>query len=146
MSPDINVLVAASRADHVHHRPAIGWLNRAIARCENGESIEVLPMVSAGYLRLVTNPRVFPDPTPTETAIEFLDVLFSTPGVELLTIGAEWPLLRNLLIEKALYGNDLPDAWIAAAIRAHGGHLVTFDRGFAKLLGKREVTILAPTH
>jgi toxin-antitoxin system PIN domain toxin len=144
MSPDINVLVAASRADHVHHRPAIAWLNGAIARCERGGSLAVLPMVTAGYLRLVTNPRVFPDPTPTEAAIAFLDSLFSTPGVEVLTVGGEWLLLRGLLIDKALRGNDLPDAWIAAAIRAHGGHLVTFDRGFAKLLNKREVTILAP--
>jgi uncharacterized protein len=142
MSPDINVVVAASRADHVHHRPAMVWFNRAIARCETGGSIQMLPIVTSGYLRLVTNSRVFPDPTPIESAIGFLDALFSTAGVEIVSLGGEWPLFRSLLVEEALSGNDVPDAWIAAAIRANNGHLVTFDRGFAKLLNKRDLTIL----
>jgi predicted nucleic acid-binding protein len=33
MNPDINVLVAAARADHVHHRVASAWLDDAIAAC-----------------------------------------------------------------------------------------------------------------
>jgi uncharacterized protein len=145
MSPDINVLVAASRADHAHYRPAITWLNRALARCATGDSVEILPMVSAGFLRLVTNTRVFPDPTPIDVATEFLDALLSAPGVEIPSLGREWPLLRHLIIEQSLSGNAIPDAWIAASIRANNGHLVTFDRGFTKLLSRREVTVLTAT-
>jgi predicted nucleic acid-binding protein len=85
---------------------------------------------------------VFPDPTPLEAAVEFLDVLFATTGVEVVSVGSEWPIFRNLLVDKGLNGNDVPDAWIAAAVRANNGHLVTFDRGFTKLLNKRDLTIL----
>jgi hypothetical protein len=42
------VLVAASRVDHLHHRPAMTWFNRAIARCETGGSMQMLPIVTSG--------------------------------------------------------------------------------------------------
>ena len=31
MTPDVNILVAASRQDHPHHAPALAWLEQAIA-------------------------------------------------------------------------------------------------------------------
>jgi predicted nucleic acid-binding protein len=46
--------------------------------------------------------------------------------------------------EHDLTGNGVPDAWIAAAVHANHEHLVTFDRGFARLLARRELTILDP--
>lgn len=35
-------------------------------------------------------------------------------------------------------------AWIAAAVRTIGGHLVTFHEGFRRLLGNAELTVLEP--
>ena len=55
------------------------------------------------------------------------------PGAEMVALGAEWLLLRQLCIEKRLTGNALPDAWLAAAVIHHGEHLVTFDSDFRKL-------------
>jgi toxin-antitoxin system PIN domain toxin len=143
MIPDINLLVAASRADHVHHATAAKWLDDAIEACESGGSIEILPMVATGFLRLVTNARVFPDPTPVADAVEFIDALLSVAGVEMLEIGREWPTLCRLCRDGGLGGNDIPDAWIAAAVRTTHGHLVTFDGGFSRLLSKGELTVLA---
>jgi predicted nucleic acid-binding protein len=37
-----------------------------------------------------------------------------------------------------------PDAWIAAAVKVTSSRLVTFDRGFRRLLGKGEVLLLTP--
>ena len=63
VTPDVNVLVAAFRADHPHHRSALDWLNQARAACEAGRApLRVLPMVLCGFLRLVTNPKVFAQP------------------------------------------------------------------------------------
>ena len=60
MTPDVNVLVAAFRADHPHHADARKWLGLARAACAAGQdSLAVLPMVLAGFLHLVTNPKVF---------------------------------------------------------------------------------------
>jgi toxin-antitoxin system PIN domain toxin len=144
MTPDLNVLLAASRTDHPHHGPALGWLKGAIAACDAGGSIEILPMVAAGFLRLATNAQVFVTPMPIGAAIEFIDSLLAIPGVDMPELGREWPALRQLSREHDLAANDITDAWIAAAVRTLGGHLVTFDRGFVGLLGRSELTVLRP--
>ena len=55
MTPDVNVLVAASRSDHPHHGPALTWLDAALDDCEKGRALAIFPMVAAGLLRLVTH-------------------------------------------------------------------------------------------
>ncbi len=144
MTPDVNVLIAASRSDHPHHKTAYTRLNDAIADCADGASVRLMPMVVASYLRLVTNAKIFVLPTPVEDAVEFLDTLFAVPGVEMPSLGAEWPMLRQLCVEKNLTANDIPDAWLAAAVIQLGEHLVTFDAGFRKLLRRTQVTVLIP--
>ena len=97
MTPDINSLVAASRTDHVHHKPAFEWRNGAVEKCRSGGTVEVLPMVAAGFLRLVTNPSVFVEPTPSNSAVTFMHSLLAVPGVELQELGREWPALKALV-------------------------------------------------
>jgi toxin-antitoxin system PIN domain toxin len=145
MSPDLNVLLAASRTDHPHHVPALRWLEAAIAACQHGASIEILPMVAAGFLRLATNRKVFVAPVSVDDAIRFLDSLLAIPGVEMSELGREWPVLKQLSRDHNLIANDITDAWIASSVRTLGSHLVTFDRGFARLLGRTELTLLDPT-
>ncbi len=99
-------------------------------------------MVVVGFLRLVTNPRVFIDPDAIEDAVAFVDALLSSPGVEFHASGTEWPLLREKLLTARLHGNYVTDAWIAAATEAHSEHLVTFDRDFKRLMPARDLTVL----
>jgi toxin-antitoxin system PIN domain toxin len=145
VTPDLNVLLAASRSDHPQHSAAMAWLDDALSACTTGRGIEVLPMVAAGFLRLATNRKVFSSPTPIPAAVGFIDSLLAVPGVEMAELGREWPTLRALASAHNLSGNNLTDAWIAAAVRTIGSRLVTFDRGFARLLGRSELTILSPT-
>ncbi len=142
MTPDVNVLIAASRSDHPHHKTAYTYLNQAIAACADGASLRLMPMVVASFLRLVTNSKIFVHPTPVEDAMEFLDALLAVPGVEMPALGAEWPMLRQLCLEKKLTANDIPDAWLAAAVIQLGEYLVTFDADFKKLLRRTQVTVL----
>jgi len=144
MTPDLNVLLAASRTDHPQHKPALGWLNRAIGECESGGSIELLPMVIAGFLRIATNRKIFFEPMSIGGAIDFVDSLMAISGVDIPELGREWPTLRQLTRDHNLTANDITDAWIAAAVRTLGLHLVTFDRGFKRLLGRTELTVLEP--
>ena len=39
----------------------------------------------------------------------------------------------QLCLDERLSGNDVPDAWLAAAAVHVGEHLVSFDRAFARL-------------
>lgn len=142
MTPDVNVLVAASRGDHPHHAVARDWLEQALAAAEGGALLTVMPMVLASFLRLVTSPRIFVQATPADQAVAFADALLAAPGVQLAALGPEWPRLRQLCLDKQLGGNDLPDAWLAAAVEQLGEHLVSFDRDFRKLLGRSRFTLL----
>ena len=144
MTPDVNVLIAASRSDHPHHKTAYACMDGAIAACVNGASLRLMPMVAASFLRLVTNSKIFVYPTPVKEAVGFLDALVTKPGVEMPALGAEWPLFRQLCVEKKLTANDIPDAWLAAAVLQFGEHLVTFDADFRKLLRRTQLTVLVP--
>ena len=45
-------------------------------------------------------------------------------------------------LDKKLSGNDLPDAWLVAAVAQRGEHLVSFDRDFRTLLSRSQFTLL----
>ncbi len=144
MTPDVGVLVAASRSDHPHHGVARAWLEQAAVAAASGSALTVMPMVLASFLRLVTSPKIFQSPTPVDDAVAFVDALLAVQGVHLASLGPEWPSLRQLCIGKRLAGNDVPDAWLAAATIYLGEHLVSFDRGFRKLIGRSQFTLLEP--
>lgn len=144
MTPDVNVLVAAFRADHPHHAVARPWLEVALEAVSGGGAFTVMPVVMASFLRLVTSPRIFVTPTPITEAVAFLDAVLAVPGVHVAALGPEWPKLRALCLDMQLQGNDLPDAWLAAAVDQCGEHLVSFDRDFRKLLGRGRLTLLKP--
>jgi toxin-antitoxin system PIN domain toxin len=142
MTPDVNVLVAASRADHPHHEVAREWLEGALGASGTGAACTLMPMVIASFLRLVTSPKVFLEPTPVEDAVAFIDALLAAPGIHLAPLRGEWPKLRQLCRAKGLRGNDIPDAWLSAAVTQAGEHLVTFDRDFRRLLTRSQYTLL----
>lgn len=144
MTPDVNVLVAASRADHPHHEVARAWLEEAVAAAADGAVITLMPMVLASFVRLVTSPKIFVQPTPTADAVAFVDALLAAPGVERAGLGAEWPVLRRMCLDQQLGGNAVPDAWLAAAVVQQAEHLVSFDRDFRKLLPRSRLTLLEP--
>lgn len=104
----------------------------------------LLPVAVAGFLRLVTNARVFVNPDSITDAVAFVDALLGTPGAALADRIDNWPLLRDKLLMLGLHGNLVTDAWIAAAVESLSEHLVTFDRDFTRLLPRRNLTLLDP--
>jgi toxin-antitoxin system PIN domain toxin len=145
MTPDVKVLVAASRTDHPHHGVARIWLEEAVAASGAGAAFTLIPTVLASFVRLVTSPKVFQVATPIEDAVAFVDALLDSPGVQLASLGPEWSKLRQLCLDKQLRGNDVPDAWLSAVVVHFGEHLVSFDRDFRKFLARSQFTLLAPT-
>jgi toxin-antitoxin system PIN domain toxin len=142
VTPDVNVLVAASRSDHPHHATARVWLEQALINASQGTPLTLQPMVIASFLRLVTHPKIFVQPTPMSDALRFVDALLSAPGVQQPALAAEWPQFRKLCADKALAANDVPDAWLAAAVIHQGEHVVSFDADFKRLLSRNQFTRL----
>jgi uncharacterized protein len=131
---------------HAHYHPtrrATIALPDVLEKLVNGsEPYGLADLVLSGFLRVVTHPNVFDDPTPPADAVAFVSALVRAARVEVLDTGSEWPLLLDLCSENDLAGNDIPDAWIAAAVRTRHEHLVTFDRGFRRFLKPGALTVL----
>jgi toxin-antitoxin system PIN domain toxin len=144
MTPDVNVLVAAFRSDHPHHAVALKWLHTALSQCGPQAEMGLLGTVVASFLRLVTHPKVFLQPTPMPQALAFVDAVLNQPGVRWLPMEGEWPQLRQLCTVHTLASNNVPDAWIAAAVLRHQQVLVTFDRDFKRLLPSQQLLHLQP--
>lgn len=150
MTPDVNVLIAAFRDEHVHHLRARAWLLDACAQSAatrvgagpSGGTLQLITHVMASFLRLVTHARVFATPTPIEQAVAFLDVLVDSPGVSILDTSNAWPVLRQLCLDKKLVANAIPDALIATAVMQHKKVLATFDRDFSRLLPPHQLQLL----
>jgi len=131
--PDNNILISAIRTESAHHRVAKAWLEETL---NSGRPLRLFPSVEAGFLRVVTNPKIFTAPTPIEVAWSFLETLCSGPGVET----AVWTSSArnrwgNLCKELKLSGNDCNDAMLAALALEKNYRLVTFDKGFARFAG-----------
>ncbi len=128
--PDVNVLVAAHRPSHPHHATAFAWLTAAL----NGdEPVTVPDAVWSGFVRVVTNHRVFERPTPLTEAIGFLHVLFSAPAFDLTPrTGREFDHFVAVAVDARAAGALVPDAYLAALAIGLGARLVTFDRDFRR--------------
>jgi toxin-antitoxin system PIN domain toxin len=144
MLPDVNVLIAAFRKDHPQHPIAADWLKQTLASTADGQLL-LLPIgVISSFLRLVTNAKIFPIPTPAGKAVDFIDWLLEDPKVEPAAAGAEWPDMRKLVLKKQLVANQIPDAQLAAMAIHRSEPLVTFDKGFRQLLPPSLLVFLQP--
>jgi toxin-antitoxin system PIN domain toxin len=134
MTPNVNVLVAASRSDHPHHAAARAWLEQALVDANHGASLKLQPMVIASFLRVVTHPKVFLHPTPVAEALRFIDAVLSAPSVKRPELWPEWAVLRKLCTDQSLAANNIPGAWLASAAIHQCGHVASFDADFKRLL------------
>ena len=139
-SPDVNILVSAFREDAVHHERCRAWLNDAFA---DRERVGLSELVLSGVLRVLTHTKIFHPPTPSGTALDFVDALLAQPGSTTLRPGdGHWRIFRGMAVALQLTGNRLPDAYHAALAIEHGCEWVTLDRGFAIYPGLRTLNLL----
>jgi uncharacterized protein len=135
MLVDANLLVYAHVADFPEHDTARVWLDRQLV----GPARVGLPWESlVTFLRLVTNPRVFPNPLGAPEAMAQVKAWLSNPSV--------WcpgpterhaELLASLLNSPAVRADLVPDAHLAAIAVGHGLTLMSNDGDFARFPGLR---------
>jgi len=132
---DLNVLIYTINSDSPQHHQALRWWQSAV----NGdEAIGLSWVVLLGFLRLSTNPVVFPKPLDPDTAIGKIDSWLSLPNIRLVHEKEEhWDVLRALLREAGTAGNLTTDAHLAALALTHGAVLISCDNDFARFRGLR---------
>lgn len=127
---DLNILLYAVNRDGPLHLRAKSWLENALSA---EEAIALPWVVILGFVRLSTNPRVFPHPLAAEQALATVDEWLSRPCVRILAPGDDhWRVLRGLLEEAGAAGNLTTDAHLAAIAIEHGAELVSADTDFAR--------------
>ena len=132
---DLNVLLYVVNQDAEHHQAVLDWWQKAL----NGDESIGLPwLVLLGFLRIATNPKIFPKPLVATTAIDKIDTWLSVPTVCVVAEKPDhWQILRTLLADTGVAGNLTTDAHLAALAISHGAVLASCDRDFARFAGLR---------
>lgn len=133
---DVNVLVYAHRPDSIHnHLEYASWL-REVA--ESPKAFGLSEAVLSGFIRIVTNPEIFKDPTPASMALDFCGQLRSRPQARILQPGTgNWGLFRYLCEGPGVKGKLVADAWHAALALEYDCEWITCDSDFARFPGLR---------
>lgn len=127
---DVNVLVNAHRVEAPEHERYLRWLDDAR---RDHQPLGLSDVVSSGFLRVVTHPRVFREPTPLAVAVDFAESLRASPAFIGLNPGERhWGIFVDLCREADARGNLVPDAFLAALAVENNATLVTADRGFRR--------------
>ena len=140
--PDVNALIYAHREDAPEHERYAAWLRRM---AEGPEPFALSSWVLSGFLRIVTNPRIFDPATPMETAIAFCRRLLDRPhAVSIAPDRRHWTLLVDLIERAGIRGALVSDAYLAALAIEHGCELVSTDGDFDRFPDLRWHHPLAP--
>jgi toxin-antitoxin system PIN domain toxin len=95
-------------------------------------------LVLSGFLRVVTNPRVFDTPMPMERALAAAEALRSRPNcVSISPSERHWEIFGRLCREAGVKGNLVPDAYLAALAIESGSEWITADRDYSRFSGLR---------
>ncbi|MGH9464839.1 MAG: TA system VapC family ribonuclease toxin [Thermoanaerobaculia bacterium] len=139
---DANILVGAFRADDLDHASLKAWLEEALAE---DRALCLPAIVELAFVRIVTHPRIFRNPSSTEEAMGFLRALLDTglvseaPWTE--RVRARWRAWCETL---GLSGDDVNDALLAATSAEGRCRLVSRDQGFARFPGLAWLNPTAP--
>lgn len=127
---DVNVLVYAHRVDLPEHDRYRALLDRL---ANDAEPLGLPDLVLSGFLRVVTNRRIFEDPAQPADATAAVDELLAAPAAMRLGAGERhWNLFRQLAAEIDARGNDVADAYLAGYAVENNATWLSADRGFAR--------------
>jgi toxin-antitoxin system PIN domain toxin len=133
--PDVNVLVYAHREDVPEHERYRDWLTALI---NAPTAYGICDLALSGFLRVVTHPKVFRDPSPLEAALAFVAQVRDQPNCVSISPGPmHWGIFVGLMRDVRARGNLVPDAYLAALAIESGSEWITTDRDYARFPGLR---------
>lgn len=132
---DVNVLVNAHRLEAPQHGDYRGLVDSML----NGdEPYGVSDFVVNGFVRVVTNHRVYRDPTPLDVALLYAGLVRNQPHATVVGPGPSfWRIFTELCDQAAAKGKLVPDAYLAAVAIEHGCEFISADRDFGRFPGLR---------
>ncbi len=134
--PDVNVLIYAHVEDSTPDHPEYARWITDVATGPEPFALSVL--VLAGFVRVVTNPRVFDPPSTLDQSFAFVSSLLERPTARIVGPGPDHlGIFERLCRESGATGKLVADAQHAAIAMEHGCTLVTTDADFGRFPGLR---------
>jgi toxin-antitoxin system PIN domain toxin len=140
---DTNLLVYAYVPESEHHPTARRWLEQTLTE---DEAVGLTWHSVLGFVRIVTDARIFRVPLPLSRAVAVVDEWLQQQAVEIvLPTPRHWTALREMLLSGQAQAALASDAHVAAIAREHGAVIYTTDRDFVRFPGVRVVNPLVTT-
>ena len=131
---DANLLVYAHVATMPQHERAREWLDERL----NGAAPVHLPWPSLlGFVRLVSNPRIFERPLAISAAWKQVESWLTCPVVRVTNPAERHTQILGVLLHHISRSNLVADAHLAALAIEHGLTLCSTDSDFARFPGLR---------
>lgn len=125
---DVNVLIALTWPQHVHHERAHEWFTKVGQRSWASCAITQL-----AFVRISSNPAIIPEAVAPHEACTALDAMTASPNHQ---YWGETPAVATFAEFRsvALVGHrQVTDAYLVAIARKNAGRLATLDRAIKTL-------------
>lgn len=128
--PDVNVLVYAHRSGTPDHDAFREWWEHAV---NTNAPFGVSELVLAGFVRVVTHPRVFDPPTGLPKALAQTQAILDLENAVVIRPGPRhWAIFAGLCRGANAKGNLTADAYHAALAIESGSTWITTDGDYAR--------------
>ena len=141
--PDVNVLIYAHVEEIVPEHPEYAaWITRLAT---GPEPFALSVLVLAGFVRVVTNPRIFAPPSTLDRSFAFIASLVERPTARIVGPGPDHlDIFERLCRESGATGKLVADAQHAAIAIEHGCTMASTDSDFSRFPGLRWQHPLSP--
>ena len=142
--PDVNVLIYAHVEDLTdEHGEYADWITRVAT---GPEPFALSVLVLSGFVRIVTNSRIFLTPSSLDQSFAFVSSLVERPTARVVGPGPDHlEIFERLCRETGATGKLVADAQHAAVAIEHGCTMVSTDSDFGRFPGLRWQHPLRPT-
>ncbi len=129
---DTNLLIYAYNRDSPWHAAAAEWLQAVF----NSEEVGLPEVVLVGFIRIVTQPRIVPQPISPAQAVALAESWLALPNVRLLLATPDsFRRCLDAIREARVAGNLCTDAQIAALATIYRATVATVDTDFQRFAG-----------
>jgi len=128
--PDVNILVYAHRGETTNHSRYAEW---TINLAKSGENFALSELVASGFVRIVTNPKIFRPASTLSQAFSFLQNLTDLSACILMRPGDQhFGIFQKLCVDCDARGKLAADAYHAALAIEYGCCWITADSDFVR--------------
>jgi uncharacterized protein len=132
--PDVNLLLYAYNRASDEHLVVKKWLEDTFS--DPRETLAFPWAVLLSFVRIATNPRLFPKPLSTVEALEILTTLLSRKNACTINPGERhFEILSDLIVRNRLPSSAISDAHLAALAMECGATFASADTDFRRFDG-----------